>query len=282
MLDKIINTANFLHGFTKPEEYKSLTHGFDPRFQPDFYYYVNRFRQDLIVLRGLIPDTLYNLLFGFSFGPSWSDANGEKHLNHCASEEWLNWYKANPGKHPKDAYNKDFDAFKNSFRIYSPDFEDYIDGLINSGCYSALKISQEGLDDLDSYLDVGRLRQVIHLILSLMSEEKHAIHPDVVISLLPSKKSNGYDVETISIEQYGSFCSKDLDGVMSHFKDGGGDLGTIYNTMQDYFGWAIETRWSGTAQRWNIIRDDSVPEKEDIPSSSVKGFRHLIKIYHKP
>ena len=107
MLDKIINTAYFLHGFTKPEEYKILTHGFDPRFPPDFYLYVNRFRQDLIVQRGLIPDTLYDLLFGFSFGPSWCDANGETHQNHCATEEWLNWCKANSGRHPKDAYPKE-------------------------------------------------------------------------------------------------------------------------------------------------------------------------------
>lgn len=281
MLDKIKYTATFLHGFTNPEEYKILTHGFDPKYPDDFYYYVNRLRQDLILMKGLIPDTLYDLLFGFLFGPSWIDADGEEHLNHCASDEWFNWCKSNPGKHPKDCFVKDFKAFKNSFRIYAPDFEDYIEGLANDNRIQSLNITQEGLDSFDSYLDVRRLRYVIDKILNLMSEEKHSSYKDVRFSLLPRIKMDGFVIDTISIEQIGSFASKTLDDVMSHFEDGGGDLATIKNSMQDYFGWSIESKWRGVAQRWNIIRDNSILEREQLPATDVTGFRHLIKVYHK-
>lgn len=281
MLRKVYITTDFLHGFTKPDEYKILTHGFDPNYPNDFYYYVNRLRQDLIVRQGLIPNTLYDLLFGFCFGPSWRDANGVDHIGNCASEQWFEWCKSNPGKHPKDCFSKDFIDFKNSIRIYSPDFADYVDRLVEENQFPSLNLTQNGLEDFDSYLDVGRLHFVIEQILRLMSEVKHASHPSVQFGLSRGK-NNGFDVETIIIEQVGSFCSKPLIDVIAHYKRGGGDLATIGNSMQDYFGWSIETRWGDSCQRWNIIRDEAMPETECVSPSLTTGFRHLIKVYHKP
>ena len=114
-----------------------------------------------------------------------------------------------------------------------------------------------------------------------MSEEKHSSYKDVRFSLLPRIKMDGFVIDTISIEQIGSFASKTLDDVMSHFEDRGGDLATIKNSMQDYFGWSIESKWRRVAQRWNIIRDNSILEREQLPATDVTGFRHLIKVYHK-
>lgn len=280
MLEKIINTANFLYGFEDPDKYKFLTHKFDPLYKDDFYYYVNLLRQDLIVMRGLIPDTLYDLLFGFLFGPSWSDADGEVHTSHCSSQAWLEWCKSNCHKHPKEFFIKDFKAFKNSFRVYAGDFGDYIEELAD-GRYAPLNITQDGLNALDCYLDVGRLRFVLDKIISLMSDPKHSSHNKVVVSLLPRHYSNGFIVETISIEQYGSFDSKPIEDVIARFEAGAGDLATIKNAMMGYFGWSIESKWQNIAQRWNIIHDDSVPNREPILREDATGFRNLIRIYHK-
>jgi hypothetical protein len=130
-------------------------------------------------MRGLIPDTLYDLLFGFLFGPSWSDANGETHLNHCASDVWFNWCKSNPHKHPRDFFKKDFSAFKNSIRVYAPDLDDYFDSIKDD--YPPLRITQNGLESFDSYLDVGRFKYIIGKILRLMTDDRFSNHSSIHI-----------------------------------------------------------------------------------------------------
>lgn len=298
-MDKIRFTAEFLGRFSDPRTgFKFLTHGFDPFYSSDFFVHVNRCRLALVDVRGLIPDSLYDLLFGFLYGPSWTDADGNVHNKYCGCDEWVDWCIKNPGCHPMNEFS-DFKAFKNSIRVYNMTFDDYVGrkviGMTNneielgprypvqSRVYPNLSVSQKGLGRLDAYMDVRRFRSCLDVILQNMNDTQFSVqHPHVSITCKREGETpDGCRVDLVRIEQIGSFPAIDIEQAIDHFRRGGGHLASLKNMMEGHFLWSLETVWGEMPLRWNILKEEGEPATERIAGEEATGFRHVIKIYHK-
>ena len=71
--------AEILNLFGNEEGFKFITHGFDLTKSNNFISILNKCRIMVSECNGLIPEHLYDLLFGFLYGTSWEDAEGVKH-----------------------------------------------------------------------------------------------------------------------------------------------------------------------------------------------------------
>ena len=146
--------------------------------------------------------------------------------------------------------------------------------------HANLSIISENLDNADEfYTYVNYLEKGIKLILDDMSK-RFKESPKVNISYDSSRDGN-YKLCMIKITQYGSFSSKSLDEVLSKFKDGGGDFFSIKNTLCGYCNWTVESKWGNKVMRWNILDDTGKEETEELSSTDIPGFTHILTYYNK-
>lgn len=283
-MDMLINSVNLLGGFSKENGFKYLTHRFDAE-SDDFIDTVNRCRYMLLGWQDRIPKHLYDLLFGFLFGPNWTDSNGVIHNDFCGCDKWIDWCLDNVGVHPMDAFYEEFEAFKNSIRIYNGTFDDYVLALARKQEYNHLSIQADtsSLKRLDSYVDVGVLKKAIESILKdINSYHDVGSNPRVTIACKRGPElRDGIKADYLCISHINSFSERSVDEAISHFQAGGGFIADLSNTLDGVALLSIESVWAEKPQRWNVIKleeEDQIQEIEDLPA---KGFSYVIRILHR-
>lgn len=286
-MDRISYTIDFLGGFTPSKGYKQVTHPLDLDDKEDFLFYVNRCRTALLNYEGLLPDGLYDFLFGFFYGPEWKDANGIIHKEFCGCEQWVEWCKNNRGIHPlksADSFRDDLMAFKKSIRVYGGDMPGHIQNL----SFENIQIAYDWkpLKKFDAYMDVSRFKAIFASIVNDIDTSDYSReHQNVRVSAYREKKELPDDVviDTVSIEHIGSVPFQPLQSAMSHFHDTGGFLGDLAKSCEGYFLLSIDSTWENKPIRWNLVRLSGTPELEEIPQelTPVQGFRYCIRVPHK-
>ena len=98
----IKTTADLLNKFGLEKELKFLVHSYSKIEDQDFCALVSKARLLITERSGLIPDQLYDLLFGFVYGPEWVDWEGKVHSLHCGSNDLIEWYTNNEGVSPME------------------------------------------------------------------------------------------------------------------------------------------------------------------------------------
>lgn len=275
--------AEVLSLFGNEEGFKFITHGFDLTKTNDFIPILNKCRIMIAECNGLIPEHLYDLLFGFLYGDSWEDAEGKKHSFYCSSDECIQWCLNNPGVHPKSnpQFENDFDAFKNSIRMYDrrlfkifKDFESKFPTLV-------FNIDRKELNRVDFYIDIARLKQAIFVILDMMSDPRFA--GEVMITVVAQPDTPKYQVRDLIIEQKGSYSDKSVQYIRERILNGSGDLSSIKNILEGTAYWSIESMWAEGPVRMNLLKEDIFQSDfEKIDASEVSGFKHIIRLYNKP
>lgn len=283
-MDKLINSVNLLGAFSVESDFKYLTHRFDAE-SDDFIDTVNRCRNFLLECKDRIPSHLYKLLFGFLFGLNWIDSNGKTHSDFCGCDKWIDWCLDNPGVHPMDAFYEEFEAFKNSIRIYNGTFDDSVRLIKESNGFNNIVIRPDypSLGLLDCYVDVGELKRAIIAILKdINSYHNVSSFPDVQITCSQGEvlieKTN---TELLYITHLGSSSKRSIEDAVSHFNIGGGFISDLRKILEDVALLSIETNWNGCPRRWNVIKMEGQSDIEEIPGQSINGFTYIIKILHK-
>jgi hypothetical protein len=281
-IDKLKAIADLLQLFVREDGFKNLTHDSG---REDFLRYLCHARSLILNYKGLVPDHLYRLLFGFVYGPVWVDRHNNEHTFHCSCEECLSWSMNNQGKHPlfdldsPELFHTEREEFKHSVRVISPDLEDFV---INNVPDHRL-LETDRLSGAQFYTDTNRLYTVIKKIFDMMSDSRYGNNKDIKVSFIRGEKDpDGYRISKILIEQVGSFSPAPMDDVLSKIQAGGGDLGSLKSLMEGYYLWSIESKWQNTPARLNILTADEFDApKERLSSDEATGFRHVITIYHK-
>lgn len=274
--------ADILRLFGQPAGFKFLTHDFDPTRNDDFLTLVNRCRIMVSECCGLIPDHLYELLFGFLYGKEWVDADGKTHTFYCSSDECIQWCLNNPGEHPKNNpdFESEFEAFRFSIRIYDRGLDKIVARAQDIFPNLTIERDRGELREVDIYVDVERLKQIIHKILGIMNESRFEGEVYVTVHNLPDVA--GYHVRDLIIEQVGSFSDKSVQFIRDRINSGAGDLSSLKNLIEGNAYWSIESNWAEGPVRINILKEDIFQSDfEKLDPSEITGFRHVIKLYDK-
>ena len=278
------HTVDFLGKFSNPEGFKYLTHRFDDE-TTDFFTIVNRCRMEMRLYHDLIPENLFRLIYGFLYGPEWSDADGISHKEYCSCDEWVDWCLRNPGVHPREAFSKQFESFRNSVRVYNGTFDEYMQDRSDSGLYPRIdiKVDEQSLSRFDAYVDVQLLRRIIKSILKELNDyPTSSVHPEVRVSCVRGEEmEDGTKMDEIHIENVGSFPSQDRIQAKSHLVSGGGFLSTLCKRAEGNMLLAVETAWDGEPCRWNILRMEGEEEFVPFEQDKATGFRYILRILHK-
>lgn len=278
------HTVDFLGKFSEPEGFKYLTHRFDDD-SIDFLTIVNRCRVELVKYHNMLPQNLFRLMYGFLYGPEWSDAYGRVHKEHCACDKWVDWCIDNKGVHPREAFKEHFEEFRNSVRIYNGTLDEYMQDLSDSGLYQGIEIEvdERSLSRFDSYIDVQTFRRIVTSILKEISDfPTSSEYPAVRISCDKGElRGDGTKIDVIRIENAGSFPRQGRAQAKAHLDNGGGFLSSLSKLAEGNMLLSIETSWDGDPCRWNILRMDGEEEFVDIDRASATGFTYILRILHK-
>ena len=288
-----IPAVDFLGQFSRADGLKFLTHGFEPDYDDDFFEYVTRCRTVLGRVKSQIPASLYDLVFGFVSGPSWTDCDGTVHYEHCACDKWVDWCLDNPGGHPSDAFPKEFEAFKNSIRVYNGTLDEYFEDLKESGRFRNILLRvHPDLEKFDSYMDVRRFRTIVTTFLDDIDRYPDVTeHPNVTVEqrrierdwrLWKEPLPEGVKVDEIAICQEGSYPSREISQAMDHFRIGGGTLSKLRSLASGHFVLFLETKWAGKPLRWNLCEDSYRDAIESNFPNKVLGYTLIIRILHRP
>lgn len=282
-MSDIRHTVELLGEFSKPEGFKYLTHRFDDT--NDFFSIVNRCRMELAKYHRMLPQNLFGLIYGFLYGPEWTDGDGIPHTEYCSCDKWVDWCLRNPGIHPMDAFSEQFESFRNSIRVYNGTLDEYMQDRADSGLYPDIEIEvdDDSLSNFDAYVDVQTLHKMIKSIMQELNDyQKISSHPDIrVFCTKREKLEDGTCLDTICIENVGSFPSQDKLQAKSHFENGGGFLSTLKKMAEGNMLLSVETAWDGEPCRWNILRMDGEDEFVPLDQDAVTGFRYKLRILHK-
>lgn len=281
--NKVTNNADFLSLFNEEGGLKNLTHDFLIPEKADFLKYLSNSRSVLLNYDGLIEDSLYDLVFGFLFGPQWVDYHGESKGFFCSSISCYDWCISNPHMHPKNAdeFKNEFEAFRKSIRFYQMDLHKYVESICDEK-FPSLKPTLLNLRRGNFYINVRRLGTILERILSTMVDSRFNTYNDIVISYDRCEKQGKYFIARITIEQIGSLSDSVLaSSVAQRVRDGGGDLGSIKELTKETCFWSVESVWQDGPARINIVPiDDNTPMIETVSRESINGFRHVITIPH--
>ncbi|MBQ5936393.1 MAG: hypothetical protein IJL50_00945 [Bacteroidaceae bacterium] len=285
------DTAAFLSLFNYENGFKFLTHDFDPNSEMEYDQLVNIAQKAFMSASRdyKIPASLYafmrTVLFGEGKYKTWKDCNGKDHSENYVCAEWKQWAKNNPKLHilSNETIKNTIMDIRSTIRlVLSENTDSRLKTIIKrqEKKHANLSIISENLDYADEfYTYVNYLEQGIKLILDDMSK-RFKESAKVKISY-DSSRDGDYKLCIIRITQYGSFSPISLDEVQSKFKDGGGDFFRIKNALCGYCNWAVESKWGDKVMRWNILNDTGIEETEDLSSTDIPGFTHILTYYSK-
>lgn len=277
----IKTAADLLNKFSREDELKFLVHSYSKFDGQDFSALVAKARLLITERMGLIPDHLYDLLFGFVYGPEWVDWKGRTHTLHCGSKDLLEWYTNNDGISPMEQESPFLDEiwdFKNSIRTYR-NLPEIIERAKEKVPSVDLEIERKTLKRADFYADVERLKQIIERILITMSDPR--FYGPVRINSSQLDDRDGYRVVQIIIEQKNDYQQPSLRFIKERLANNAGDLGTLKNLLEGVAYWSIESDWEEGSARFNITSEDIFINPFERISEKVSGFRHILTFYHK-
>ena len=281
---KVKNNADFLYLFSEADGFKFLTHDFLLPEDSDFLKYLANCRSLLLKYDGLIEETLFELIFGFLYGPSWIDSQGLEHTFYCSSKECIEWSLSHPHLHPKsnEAFEQEFDKFRKSIRFYQMDLQKYVESICKDK-FPTFNYSFQNLRRGNLYINVRRLGKIFERILQTMKDSRFYANRNVIISYERCEPQDNYLIAKIIIEQQGSLSDSVLArSVEQRVRDGGGDLGTIRELVEDTCYWSVESIWQDGPARINLVpQSTDVPCIESLPKDAIGGFRHILTIPHR-
>lgn len=275
----IKTTADILSKFG--DELKYLVHDYDKTEDVDFCALVSKARLLITERAGLIPGHLYDLLFGFVYGPEWVDWKGKGHSLYCGSKDIIEWYSNNEGISPMavdSPFVNEFRDFKNSIRTYR-NLPEIIECAKEKAPSVDLEIERKTLKRADFYVDVERLKQIIERIFITMSDPRFIGPVKIYSSQLDDH--DGYRVMQIIIEQKNDYAQPSLRFIRERLASNAGDLGSIKSLLEGVAYWSIESDWEEGSARFNITSDDIFMNPFERISEKVGGFRHILTFYHK-
>lgn len=278
------NNADFLYLFSEADGFKFLTHDFPLPEDSDFLKYLANCRSLLLNYDGIIEESLYELIFGFLYGPTWIDLQGMEHVFYCSSKECIEWSVSHPHLHPKsnEAFKLEFEKFRKSIRFYQMDLQKYIETICNDK-FPMFNFSFQDLRRGNLYINVRRLGMILEAILQTMKDSRFCMNKNIVISYERCEPCGKYLIARLIIEQKGSVS----DGVLARnveerVRYGGGDLGTIKGMVKDSCYWSVESLWQDGPARINLVSQSTdIPCIELLPKDSISGFRHILTIPHR-
>lgn len=284
------DTAAFLSLFNHEDGFKFLTHDFDPDSEMEYSQLLKMARDTFMSAKDkyTIPKSLFALMFTMLYGgkdKTWMDSNGKRQTENFACNKWFQWAKDNAKIHvlSNESIKKVLMAFRSTIRIVqsSSESDSRLETIVKRQAkkHADLTIISDNLEDADFYTYVRFLEKGITLILNDMSKYSKE-SPKVKISF-DSSRNDDYKSCVIKITQYGSFSSKSLEDVQNKFNGGGGDFYSIKNTLCGYCNWSVETKWGDEVKRWNILDDSGKEQEDDLFSSDVPGFTHILTYYSK-
>lgn len=276
------SNARLLSLFSEADGFKFLTHGFDES-DSDFVLYLANCRTVLLDYKGVIEESLYRLLFGFMYGPSWKDYNGLEHSFSCSNPVCIDWCLAHPNMHPKDTeeFAHDFEAFRRSIRIYQMDLEKYVKRLFEEA-YPEFIPAFIALRRANVYVNVNKLMSIIKMILSTMRDERFRGNREIRISYEKCAPMEGYMVSRIIIQQMGSTAEDtSIASLCGRVQNGGGDFGSIKSLVEGTCYWSVESQWIEGPGRLEIVSlDNSTPYYVMMPEETIHGFTHVLTLIH--
>lgn len=282
------DTAAFLSLFEREDGFKFLTHDFDPNSELEYDQLV-KLACDAFTRatrKYTIPRSLYALMHTMLFGgKAWIDGNGKRQAENFTCDHWLQWAKENPKCHVLS--NKSIQnvlwAFRSTTRLVcsGSDADSRLETIVKrlAEKHTKLTIIPENLEDADFYTNVYCLGRGISLILDDMSKYPKDVSK-IKISF-ESSNSGDFKLCVIRITQFGSCSSKSLAEVQRKFNGGGGDFYSIKKTLSGYCNWSVESIWGDGIKRWNILDDTGKKNEENISSSDILGFTHILTYYKK-
>lgn len=284
------DTAAFLSLFNHEDGFKFLTHDFDPDSEMEYSQLLKMARETFRSAKDkyTIPKSLYALMFTMLYGgkyKTWMDSNGKRQTENFACNKWTQWAKDNAKIHvlSNESIKKVLMAFRSTIRIVqsSSESDSRLETIVKRQAkkHADLTITSDHLEDADFYTYVRFLEKGITLILDDMSKYSKE-SPKVKISF-DSSRNDDYKLCVIIITQYGSFSSKSLEDVQNKYNGGGGDFYSIKNTLCGYCNWAVESKWGDKVMRWNILNDTGKEETEELSSTDIPGFTHILTYYSK-
>jgi hypothetical protein len=285
-------TASFLYLFNLPTGFKYLTHEYDPESEMSYEALLRTARKAFAEGRKKynIPPSLFafmnTMLFGTAKGKKgWMDFKEVWHKENYASEEWQQWSRLNPNAHllANESFKKSIMAFRSTIRLAlsGPETDSRMETIIKSleGNHKEMSFVNRNLENGDFYTYVPFFEKGIGLILSDISKRSKEAKK-VQISFERSIESD-FKVCTIRITQYGSFSPNTLDEVINKLNNKGGDFYSIRNCLYGYCNWSVETLWNEKPFRWNILKDSEKSDIEELQSSTLPGFTHILTYYNK-
>ena len=263
------------------DELKYLVHDYDKTEDVDFCALVYKARLLINERVGLIPNHLYDLLFGFVYGPEWVDWEGKGHSLHCGSKDLIAWYTCSDGISPMAGDSplaSEFWDFKKSIRTYR-NLPEIIEHAKEKAPSVILDVDRKSLKRADFYTDVERLKQIIERILITMSDPRFLGPVKISSSQLDDR--DGYRVMQIIIEQKNDYAQPSLRFISERVANNAGDLGSIKGLLEGVAYWSIESDWEEGSARFNVTSDDIFMNQFERINEQVGGFRHILTFYHK-
>lgn len=277
-----LDTARFLSLFNNPSGLKYLTHDFDPVDDGRPQSLDDLFIQAKKILNHrdyTIPSSLWALINNYVKGQAnWSDTFGITHNSFIANPSWKEWSLQNK-MHPiyNPFFTKEIMSFRSTVRLVPPLLKDICDKAQKS---LSLIVKEEKLEKADFYTNTYILYNVIKRILTMMNRRANKC-PEVTISFKRATDTQGRMLRQIVINQKDSFANKSIDDVKERLvrNNEAGDFGAIRHQLNGYCLWQVETLWDNQPYRWNLLKNDDMPEIERIDNDLVIGFTHILTYY---
>jgi len=279
------DVADFMSLFNKRDGLKYLTHDFDN----DEYFGIDKFLIDAQKVFNSqtkllsIPKNLFSIVkeFGFnSENPVWKSSENEIIKEGFSSQNWKDWSNKNRLHPIRNSHIKQIiEKFRGLTRIESPTLSNIVEETVAE----VFKENNKGfsyftLDKGDFYTHVPSFKSALKEILKLM--EIRNAYKEINISL--NRRVEGeYHIREITIEQIGSYPTKELTLLEKEWNSEKGAMYTIKEKLEGYCYWSIETEIEGKSQRINILKDKLKPLTESILKIEKSGFKHILTFFYK-
>lgn len=284
LIHKPKDVANFMYLFNKRDGLKYLTHDYDEEgiFEIDTFLKNAKELFDLETKKLSIPKDLYSIVYQFAFSenPNW----GNNIKEGFSSPKWIEWSKKN-GLSP--IRNKEFELvinkFRNLTRVESPNLKNTIDELINEIFKNSnFEINQNRLDKADFYTNTFTFRAAIKSIFEVIYKKRKSENENNKLTLeYKGVLVNNYYEVSLMISHFNSYPTKDFKQLLEEWRGDKGAIGDIKAKLFGYCDWSIETKLDEVCYRINLLKEDSSPDYEAIPTEPVNGTMHILKFYYK-
>lgn len=276
----VSQTVEFFKRFNNPMGLKYLTHDFDPTDDgrphslPQLISQANSVMNDAV-----IPQSLCSLVKGFIDGGVWIDTYGKQHdfnLNATDVIQWSKQYNMHPISSEK--YAAEIAAFRATVRLVAPALKSILDELSENSRLNV--VIDEKVANVDFYVNTYILRIALKRILEMMKWRANSC-PNVTICCKRAVDHSGNRTYQLIISQKNSKATGTLDDVIERLRydESAGDFGDIRNMLNGYCYWSVEAIWGNEPWRWNILRDSTTDEKQQLQAEDITGFTHIFTFY---